>query len=392
MVVSNKILGKSLAVEDFNGSNLKGKGIHRLVEYNEILQNLHPQQVKILKVILQRKGVTKSEIADLLGIDRKTATEPLAALRRKKVITPKRDVEPCALLLEYIVRETLFKEGKFSESGRMLHTDLMRNFNKFSSRWTYFQIKKLCRSGYVDAEWQYTKDGEPYDPYYTVTPEGLSYIEVISPINPDFVPQWFLTEKTAEIINNEGESIIGSNFYTVFKKTIDHLSHSQEQALTLLLLHRNTGLTKEKITDSINNGVRGSVESILQNLYHLRKKGIAFSQRGHSQKWVILETVVKETRTGTYITRKEIQQKTGFRIWWIKQNLEELIECKFVKRDKRYFSDYFTCTQEGINHIKDISPIIHQRGTIWYPTAETLHVLLYGGKSCFWDEYLAEPL
>ncbi len=347
--------------------------IHRLVGFEEILQNLHPQQVKILKIITH-EGVTKSEIVDLLGIDRKSATEQLAVLRRKKVIVPKRDVEPCALLLEYIVKETLYTGGKFCESKRMLHTDLMRNFNRFSSHWTYFQAKKLCKYGYIHAEWQYTKDDERYDPYYSVTPQGLSYIEAVSPVNPDFVPKWYLTTRTMEIINNEGESILGSNFYTVFKKTIDHLSHSQEQALTLLLLHKDTGLTKEKIADSINNGVRGSVGSIRQNLYRLREKGIAYSRKGHSQKWVILETVVKETRKGTNITEKEIREKTGFGTWWIREKLEELTECKLIKRDRDYFSDCFTCTQEGVNHIRDISPVIYQKETVWYPTAETLHV------------------
>lgn len=59
--------------------------IHRLVGFEEILQNLHPQQVKILKIITH-EGVTKSEIVDLLGIDRKSATEQLAVFFRWEIL------------------------------------------------------------------------------------------------------------------------------------------------------------------------------------------------------------------------------------------------------------------------------------------------------------------
>jgi DNA-binding MarR family transcriptional regulator len=92
----------------------KVAGIHRLIEFSEILQNLHPVQVTIVKWLLCDKGKTKKEVAQHLQIDMKTATYHLRELRRKKVVIPRRDVEPCALLLEYIIRETLHKDGKFS--------------------------------------------------------------------------------------------------------------------------------------------------------------------------------------------------------------------------------------------------------------------------------------
>jgi predicted transcriptional regulator len=353
----------------------KVAGIHRLIEFSEILQNLHPVQVTIVKWLLCDKGKTKKEIAQHLQIDMKTATYHLRELRRKKVVIPRRDVEPCALLLEYMIRETLHKDGKFSESGGVTHIDLMADFDRFSQRWTYTQVKKLLKYGYVHAEWKYTEDNEPYDPYYTVTPEGLSYIEVISPVEPDFVPQWYPADRTVEIVARQGDSVLGANFYTIFKKRIEHLSHSQEQALSLLLLYRETGVTTERIVECIHKGeVRGSVVSVLHHFRSLRKKGIAYSIRGHSQKWIILETM---SESQEYMTVEDIKEKTGFNSWWIKKSLEELLECRFIERNKKYvFEDYFRCTGEGVQHLSAISPIIHQRGTVWYPTAETVTIFI----------------
>jgi DNA-binding MarR family transcriptional regulator len=352
----------------------KAAEIHRLIDFSEILQNLHPVQVTILKFLIQNKGETKKEIAEHLQVDMKTAAYHLTELRRRGIVNSGRDVEPCALLLEYIVEETLHKNGKFSELGGITHINLMKNFNRFSSRWTYCQIKKLCRYGYVHAEWKYTKDNEPYDPYYTVTPEGLSYIKGISPVDPDFVPRWYPTNRVVETIICEGESVPGANFYNMFKKMIEHLSHSQEQALALLLLYRKTGVTKDEILECINKGqVRGSVESMLHHFRSLRRKGIAYSLTGHSQKWIILEAIAESQE---YIRFEDIREKTGFNPWWIKEKLEELNEYNFIERDESYaFEDYFRCTAEGIRHIRNISPIIRQKGTVWYPTAETLHVV-----------------
>lgn len=348
--------------------------IHRLVEFSEILKNLHPVQVTILKFLIQNKGRTKKEIAQHLHIDMKTATYHLRELRRKKVVISRWDVEPCAFLLEYIIGETLHTDGKFYTSGGITHCDLMRNFKKFSCYWTYSQITKLWRHKYVHAEWKYTEDNEPYDPYYTVTPEGLSYIEVIAPVAPDFVPTWYPATQTIETVAREGESVLGANFYIMFKKRIEHLSHSQEEALAVLLLYRKTGVTKEKLAECINKGeVRGSVVSVLCHFRSLRKKGIAYALKGHSQKWVILETLAESQE---YMTVEDIKEKTGFNSWWIKERLKELLKCRFIERDERYaFEDYYVCTAEGVHHIDTISPIIHRKGTVWYPTAETVHVL-----------------
>ena len=78
-----------------------------------------------------------------------------------------------------------------------------------------------------------------------------------------------------------------------------------------------------------------------------------------------------------YMTVEDIKEKTGFNSWWIKKSLEELLECRFIERNKKYvFEDYFRCTGEGVQHLSAISPIIYQRGTVWYPTAETVTILI----------------
>ncbi|MGC1120004.1 MAG: hypothetical protein WBA22_02820 [Candidatus Methanofastidiosia archaeon] len=202
------------------------KEIHRLVGHEEILQNLHPQQVKIVKVVRAhgKEGITKTDLVTLLGIPRKVVTQRLAELRRKKVVIPKWESEPCILLLEYLVKETVYPGGKYTQSGRVVHTDLIREFKVYSRRWTCHQARRLLKLGYVDAEWQYV-DSTPYNPYYTVTSRGLSLIKAVSPVDVDFILRWYPAPRTLRVLDSKGQHILGSNFYVLFKRVIDHFSN-----------------------------------------------------------------------------------------------------------------------------------------------------------------------
>jgi hypothetical protein len=352
------------------------KEIHRLVGHEEILQNLHPQQVKIVEVVRAhgKEGITKTDLVTRLGLPRKVVTQRLAELRRKKVLMPKWESEPCILLLEYLVKETVYPGGKYTESGRVVHTDLIKEFKVYSRRWTCHQARRLLKLGYVDVEWQYA-DSTPYNPFYTVTSRGLSLIKAVSPVEEDFVLKWYPTPRTLRVLDSKGQHILGSNFYVLFKRVIDHLSHGQEQVLILLSSHKDTGLTMKEIEDSIaSRQVRSSAASVLANLRCLRKKGIAFSVTGHSQKWIILEALVKETGE-PWVTAKELEERTGFRSWWIEQSLDDLACTGCVWKKRKGFTEYFAATVQGEKHIRNISPVIRQKGTVWYPTAEALHVL-----------------
>jgi hypothetical protein len=60
-----------------------------------------------------------------------------------------------------------------------------------------------------------------------------------------------------------------------------------------------------EIEDSIaSRQVRSSAVSVLANLRFLRKRWIAFSVTGHSQKWIILEAMAGETGE-PWMTAKE---------------------------------------------------------------------------------------